>query len=47
MSVRLDKEIGLSKAVELAGMEFIGNTHSGKDDAHNTARILLKLINPL
>lgn len=40
----LKKEIGLKNAVEHIGMKFVGNKHSGKDDAFNIASILVDLI---
>jgi inhibitor of KinA sporulation pathway (predicted exonuclease) len=36
----LTKEVGLDKALSIASLEMIGKHHSGKDDAHNIARLL-------
>lgn len=38
------KAPGLVKALNLAGLEFEGEEHSGKDDAVNTARLLAHLL---
>lgn len=34
------KQVGLNKALELAGLEFRGTQHRGIDDARNIARLL-------
>ena len=40
----LSEKIGLSKALDLEGMSFIGQPHSGRDDAFNIARLFAKLV---
>ena len=40
---KLPKALGLGNALKNEKMEFIGQPHSGRDDAYNTARIL-KLV---
>lgn len=40
----LESEVGMDKALEIAGMDLRGRHHSGKDDAENIARILVHLI---
>jgi len=37
---KLKREVGLSNAMKLAGLEFEGTAHRGIDDAFNTARLL-------
>jgi len=41
---KLEKEIGLGSALKHLNMEFIGDQHSGVDDALNTARLFLEII---
>lgn len=41
---RLDKEVGMPKAVELLGMQLEGRHHTGRDDAHNIMRVLRFLL---
>ena len=43
---RLERPLGLNGALQLAGMQFIGQQHRALEDARNTAR-LLPLILPL
>ncbi|AZE95719.1 Inhibitor of the KinA pathway to sporulation, predicted exonuclease [Pseudomonas orientalis] len=43
---RLDKPMGLNGALQLAGMQFVGQQHRALEDARNTAR-LLPLILPV
>ncbi|AUZ47412.1 exonuclease domain-containing protein [Pseudomonas orientalis] len=43
---RLDKPLGLNGALQLAGMQFVGQQHRALEDARNTAR-LLPLILPV
>ena len=40
LAFNLTKEVGLDKALSIANLEMIGKHHSGKDDAHNIARLL-------
>ena len=37
-------EIGLERAIKEIGFSFLGNLHSGKDDAHNISRVLNYLL---
>ena len=37
---RLPRNMGLSKAIELVNLDFIGSPHRGIDDAINTSRLL-------
>lgn len=39
-----NKGLGMRKAMELAGLEFEGNHHSGADDAYNLARLALTFM---
>ena len=41
---RLSREVGLLKALEFHEIEFEGTPHRAKDDAYNTARLFLHLI---
>lgn len=40
----LPEKIGLSQALKREGMTFVGQPHSGKDDAYNTALLFTKLV---
>ena len=40
----LKEGLGLSKALAREGMTFIGQPHSGRDDATNVARLFAKLV---
>jgi inhibitor of KinA sporulation pathway (predicted exonuclease) len=40
----IKEEMGLAKALEMAGVEPEGRAHNGADDAWNTARLLHKLL---
>lgn len=40
----LQEGIGLGKALTREGLEFIGQPHSGRDDAFNIARLFAKLV---
>ncbi len=40
----LSSKVGLSQALEREGMAFIGQPHSGKDDAFAVARLFAKLV---
>lgn len=33
-------DLSLQKAVEVAGLNWVGRAHSGVDDAHNSANLL-------
>jgi inhibitor of KinA sporulation pathway (predicted exonuclease) len=37
--------VGMKKALEILNIPLIGNHHSGKDDAYNTAQIIAKILN--
>ena len=39
-----NKKWNLEKALKKEGLEFIGNAHSGVDDAVNTARLFIKYL---
>ncbi|MFP3598379.1 exonuclease domain-containing protein [Chryseobacterium sp. SIMBA_029] len=41
---KLQKMIGLKRALEYLKMDFEGNHHSGADDAYNTAKIVRTLL---
>ncbi len=41
---KLKQPCGLENALKHLGLEFVGNPHRGKDDAYNTARVLVALI---
>ncbi len=41
---RLDREIGLGRALKMCKMEFEGTHHRGHDDAWNTARLLKEIL---
>jgi inhibitor of KinA sporulation pathway (predicted exonuclease) len=43
---RLERPLGLNGALQLAGMQFIGQQHRALEDARNTAR-LLPLVFPV
>jgi len=38
------KGVGVQKAIQSMHMDFIGTQHRGVDDAYNTARILLRIL---
>ena len=38
------KNVGLGKAINMIGAEFIGTPHKGEDDAYNTAVVLKHLL---
>lgn len=40
----LNKEVGLTEALKIAGMKFEGNQHRGVDDAYNTAKLFLTFL---
>lgn len=40
----LNKKIGVSRALEILGLEFQGRPHSGKDDSFNIARLTMYTI---
>ena len=44
MMHRLPREVGLAKALEYAEIEFEGSPHRALDDAYNTARLFLRLL---
>lgn len=39
-----NKKFGMRRAMEMAGLEFEGNQHSGADDAYNLARLVLTYV---
>jgi 3'-5' exoribonuclease 1 len=41
---RLQKQIGLLKALDFAGIEFEGSPHRAQDDAFNTAKLFLQYL---
>lgn len=40
-------DLSLQKAVEVAGIEWVGRAHSGVDDAHNAANLLWTVLRRL
>lgn len=39
-TLKTDRNYGLKKMIDLLDLQFIGQQHSGIDDAYNTARIV-------
>ena len=40
-------DLSLQKAVEVAGLNWVGRAHSGVDDAHNAANLLWAVLRRL
>lgn len=44
LKYKLNKEVGMAEALKIAGIPLEGKHHSGKDDAHNIAKILREIL---